>query len=326
MIALLGLSMAMISPHKPHLVPKFVQGQLDVLDARMHNVEFKNTPASDALKTLFDWAKLKYWVSPDVDLNTPISLKLQDAKFEIVLQNVLAQLGCTYRYEHDELTILTREPISSVPAPDEPMAKFFPTDATSSVTVKNVHLFMSPKQTMGGTFHMLDEAVQSARFYASDLWAYGSDGFAIVLPFETIDPKGVPLSDRYVNGSTERFSFSIPYLSKIGFSKLSDFFAKSRGNSDHDYRIIVLTFCEKSSVPHASADLVEVLRESYSRDLPLAARNKKWNQTPLITAYVYEFRRPSGQRLAVLLKPGQSKISARRHLVLAGLWSEKELR
>ncbi len=318
MIAVLGISLALMMPGLPAIhmpLPMPVQG--DVLDTIIPSFVCKDEDARAVLKRLFGGVHQKYWVSPEVELMGTITLKLDNTKFELVLQHVLNQVGFTYRYDKGAFLILDRGDNYGDPGPPEDLREFSPRDSTSRFVIKNSGLFMAPRRTVGGTFNLMTEAMEAAGFESWSEWSYGSFGFAIVLPIEAIDQTGVPLRDR--------FSLDISYLPKFNFSKLAELFATGYNNLDRDYRMIVLSAKNDLNVTGGQPKRDKLWRYPGVKGLPYEFRLSKWKKEPEVTAYVYEFRRQNGSHLANLLKPGQSKISARQHLVLAGLWTEKEL-
>ena len=57
--------------------------------------------------------------------------------------------------------------------------------------------------------------------------------------------------------------------------------------------------------------------------MPEAFLKRKWATDPTLTVLVYEFRPDSTRTVSVLLKPGESRIGARAHVVGSGLWTAK---
>lgn len=82
--------------------------QGDILDHKISSAEYQNSDLREVLKTLFKEVSASYSIPPDIQGS--ITLSMKDAKFELVLQNVLAQVGATYRYEGGVFVILKREP------------------------------------------------------------------------------------------------------------------------------------------------------------------------------------------------------------------------
>ncbi len=82
--------------------------QGDILDHKISSAEYQNSDLREVLKTLFKEVNASYSIPPDIQ--GQITLSMKDAKFELVLQNVLAQVGATYRYEGGVFVILKREP------------------------------------------------------------------------------------------------------------------------------------------------------------------------------------------------------------------------
>ena len=82
--------------------------QGDILDHKISSAEYQNSDLREVLKTLFKEVNASYSIPPDIQ--GQITLSMKDAKFELVLQNVLNQVGATYRYEGGVFVILKREP------------------------------------------------------------------------------------------------------------------------------------------------------------------------------------------------------------------------
>jgi type II secretory pathway component GspD/PulD (secretin) len=72
-------------------------GQGNFLEQRIESFEFKNVKSRQVLKSLFKSVNASYWIIPEIDGEVTISKK--NATFELVLQNVLAQINATYHYE-----------------------------------------------------------------------------------------------------------------------------------------------------------------------------------------------------------------------------------
>ena len=316
MVLALGLTMAMMASRP-------IVTQDDLLDKIIPSIDVTNIPLHELLERLFTDAKSKYRVEPGIDQNTPITLKIDHAKFELVLQNVLAQVGATFRYEGKNFKIIDRREYFGISRLDYKIAEFLPGSETSKCRLSNPVQFLTPKRTIGGTLDLLLESARNAGFDSWSVMSYGRSGFALHMPFESIDQNGKPLPKDDIGRPVGRFSFDMPYLSKYGFDKLNELFGKGYANRDHDFRMIVLTFRPNSPF---LANRKIVMKEFDQALLPEAVQRERWKSNPVVTAFIYEFRRPPGQRLAILLKPGQSKISARQHLILAGLWTDKELR
>jgi hypothetical protein len=302
----LGLSLTI-------LLSQPITTQGDILDKIIPNIDVKDANAIDVLKNLLKDVHMKMWVSPEIELAGKITLKLHNAKFEVVLQHILNQVNFTYMYLDHTFLFLPREGPGWDPAPPVDLPIFQSKGFTSKYSIKNSNLFLTPKKTMGGTFDLLTEATRSANFEWWDEWSYGSCGFAITLAFEAIDQRGAPLPHSRLT------NFNLRYLSKFGMARLPELFASGFGNQDKDYRMIVLTASDSSSKS------TRPWRYPGIKGLPYDFQIKHWNKSPEVTAFIYEFRRQNGNQLATLLKPGQSKISARQHLILSGLWTDNEL-
>jgi hypothetical protein len=86
--------------------------QGDILDHQISSAEYQNSDLREVLKTLFKEVNASYSIPPDIQGS--ITLSMKNAKFELVLQNVLNQVGATYRYEGGVFVILKREPTGPV--------------------------------------------------------------------------------------------------------------------------------------------------------------------------------------------------------------------
>jgi hypothetical protein len=85
--------------------------QGDILDHKILSAEYQNSDLREVLKTLFREVGASYSISADVQ--GAVTLVMKDQKFELVLQNVLAQVGATYRYEGGTFVIIKREVITT---------------------------------------------------------------------------------------------------------------------------------------------------------------------------------------------------------------------
>ena len=317
----LALSMAMVTPRIGVTLQQQVSGvfpqYLDKITPNWEGVNFDfRTTVTELLKQL----DVKFWLSPGVDGQITGSFK--QAKLSTVLEKFCIQVGGGFQQIGDTVRIYGRGDFDHYDQ-NHNYYNFAACTPSSQVTITRPELFLSPKQTKGGTFDMLTEAVHLAGYKSLDLMSSGNTGFAIALPFETIDANGAWIETRQRGrpSKMDRFHFKLSYLPRLGTSRLSELFASAIDNEDMDYRMIVLVATTDFEIsPPQPLNRVE-------SDMTLSKnfRYQKWAKPPTLTAYVYEFRRPPGQPLGVLVKPGQSKISARQHLILAGLWTEKEL-
>lgn len=80
--------------------------QGDILDQKIGSVDYQNADVREVLKTLFKNANANY--SIDQWIQGSVTLSMKDSKFELVLQNVLAQVNATYRYEGGMFLIVKR--------------------------------------------------------------------------------------------------------------------------------------------------------------------------------------------------------------------------
>lgn len=318
MIAILGLSIAITMPRFP--ASKFSRmtiAQGDVLDKVIPVFDVADLDFRKALKELFSIASVKFAIEPG--LEGKVTLNMRNAKFELVLQNICSQANVTYRYEFKTFMIIARDnSIISDPAPRQPLPKYDAKGATSSYPIRNSRPFLTPRRTKGGTYDLLNEALSVAGFYPYGVCSYGESGFALVLPIETIDKEGHALPDNF------RFRFNQPKNVWNGPDEVQRTISDRIVGPDHDFRLIVLTISDDQKKSRSRA-FEAVMKEYEGSGISWYDRRQMWSGNLKLKAYTYEFRRQKGSRLATLLKPGQSKISARRHLVLSGLWSEKEL-
>ena len=317
--------MAMLASPPPIQLPPKSTHLDEILGRIIPNFEGISVDFRTTLTELFRTLGVKVWISPE--LEGKISLSMKQVKFEFLLQNFCAQVNATYRYERDTFLIVERSDRSEFnSANSRKLYSFAPGFPSSQVSISQKSLFLSPKQTKGGTYDLLMESIKTAGFKLDCSRSYGKTGFAIVLPFEAIDTAGYPYVGSTKSAHRQRFDFSMPYLPLFEMSKLGELFATAWGNFDHDYRLIIVAATTDATGPNGQSMQSQLSHFKDEIELPEEFRTEKWAKTPTVTAFIYEFRRPPGQRLAVLLKPGESKISARQHLILAGLWTEKELR
>ncbi|HLO97967.1 MAG TPA: hypothetical protein VK171_05170, partial [Fimbriimonas sp.] len=84
--------------------------QSEILDQIIPSAEYQSADLREALRALFKQVNANYSIAPDIQGQVTISMK--NAKFELVLQNVLAQVGATYRYEGGVFIIVKKEVVS----------------------------------------------------------------------------------------------------------------------------------------------------------------------------------------------------------------------
>ena len=325
MVLALGLSIAMMAPPPLIQLPQQSTHLDEILGRIIPNFEGINVEFRTTLTELFKTLGVKVWISPE--LEGKISLSMRGVKFDLLFHNFCAQVNATFRYERDTFLIVKRSDSSEgIGGTSRQVCSFAPGFPSSQVSISQRSLFLSRKQTKGGSYDLLMESIKTAGFKLSGIRSYGKTGFAIVLPFESIDKAGKPYVGSTKSFHRQRFDFSMPYLQSFEMSKMGELFANTWDNLDHDYRLIVIAATNDVTGPN---DQTSQNQRSHFKDdigIPEDFRAEKWANTPTVKAFVYEFRRPAGQHLAVLLKPGQSEISARRHLIMSGLWTEKELR
>ena len=290
------------------------------LDQIAPNLEGEMTNFRSTVTGLMKQLDVKYWLDPGLDGQITFSFK--QSRLSDVLTNLCTQVGGDFQVVGDTVRIYGRGAYDHYDQ-DRNYYRFAPCTPTLTMNFSKSELYVSPKQTKGGTYDTLYEAIHLAGYKTMNLMSYGESGFAIVLPFETIDADGVPFVKRKGArpSNKSRFHFKLPYLPKLGMARLEELFAGGYDNENLDYRVIVLAVTADSKVSSPSP----LKPGEGDAVLDLAFRDQKWPRVPTLTAFVYEFRRPSGARMATLLKPGMSKLSAGQHLILAGLWTTKEL-
>jgi len=99
MVVALAMTTACMAP--------LASAQGDILDHMINSAEYQNSDLREVLKTLFKEVNASYSIPPDIQGS--ITLSMKNAKFELVLQNVLGQVGATYRYEGGVFVIVKRE-------------------------------------------------------------------------------------------------------------------------------------------------------------------------------------------------------------------------
>ena len=109
MVVALAMTTACMTP--------LAMAQGDILDHQISSAEYQNSDLREVLKTLFKEVNASYSIPPDIQGS--ITLSMKNAKFELVLQNVLNQVNATYRYEGGVFVILRREPIGDPKGPDD---------------------------------------------------------------------------------------------------------------------------------------------------------------------------------------------------------------
>lgn len=287
--------------------------QGDILDRVINEYSVSNVPVREALEKLSKISPFRYWIQPDLDGKVTFACK--GKKFELVLQGILVQANLTYRYEYGRFVLVPRTPMIGDPGYVE-FPRIKPAGYTSRYTFTNNRLFLTPKKSILGTVELLKEAVYRKEFYDFQFWAYGKEGFAMLLPFEEIDTKGNPTPKEFPQ------HFSMPYLKTFGFENLTKLFTQHYRAEGHDYRAILLTV-DVEPLNEAVGNHSKP-REGYTGGT-LDLSYEQWSKEPEINAFVYEFRRKPDQLVGELIKEGGSKISAKQHLLLSGLWTEEEL-
>ena len=82
--------------------------QDNILDKVIQSAEYQQADIREALKTLFRQVDANYSILPEVQGTVTINMK--NARFELVLQNLLNQVNATFRYEAGVFVIVPRPP------------------------------------------------------------------------------------------------------------------------------------------------------------------------------------------------------------------------
>ncbi|HLP00356.1 MAG TPA: hypothetical protein VK171_17295 [Fimbriimonas sp.] len=281
------------------------QDSFEFLDQKIPLIEFAGVDVRHAFIQLFSMIDREVIVDPDV--TGSVTLRLKDHRLELAIQNMCAMNNLTYTTLGKAIHVMRRgDQFIADPEPPRRANLFQPRGYTSRIEIKDSKLFLSPLRTRGGTTDVLNEALRIAGFRKMRFNRFGSSGFAVILPFESIDAKGKTKPDR--------FEFDPHFYYDFDQTKLVSYFAGSHYNKGKDFRLIVLTFDDGSNLKLGDDKQIQ---DAY---LPHNYEVMKWQKTPKAWAYVYEFRRKEGNKMATLLKSGESKISAKQHLSQAGLW------
>jgi hypothetical protein len=159
-----------------------------------------------------------------------------------------------------------------------------------------------------------------ARAGITDWSAYGigDDGFAIAARMESINDDGrpLPIPNRWSVQPIRTTTFDIAEILRRAFSA-----APGR------YRIIALLVTSRPVTQGAAADAATLTRlpDAGAGRLPPSLATSPAPQAD-IEALVYEFFRPSPADAIRLVTSAESRLTARAHLVAAGLWNENDLR
>ncbi|MBS1703374.1 MAG: hypothetical protein JST12_17055 [Armatimonadetes bacterium] len=105
MVIALAMTTACMAP--------LAHAQGDILDHEIKSAEYQNADLREVLKTIFKEVNASYSIPPDIQGS--ITLSMKNAKFELVLQNVLGQVDATYRYEGGVFVIVKRESTNPIP-------------------------------------------------------------------------------------------------------------------------------------------------------------------------------------------------------------------
>ena len=91
--------------------------QDNILDKVIASAEYQQADIREALKTLFRQVDANYSILPEVQGTVTINLK--NARFELVLQNLLNQVNATFRYEAGVFVIVPRPAENTGLPPDD---------------------------------------------------------------------------------------------------------------------------------------------------------------------------------------------------------------
>jgi hypothetical protein len=302
-------------------------GNPPVVDVRdkLITITFDQIDVRDALKQLFQSVDKPYIVEPTVQ--GKISVLLKDHPLEQTIKMVLDQVNATYTVENGVYVCVLKKtrPLDAttpykrwVVLPD-----FKPGQYSTSYSVPNKPLFMSPHQTMGGTFDLLAESVKVAGYTSKTLFSYGKNGFAIVLPPELIGKDGHRVdSHRLPRDLGNRWLLE---------GKVADEWRAAGGRANSTYRIITLLVTADPILSDGLSSKANWNLSSINPTLPESVRSQKWTSAPTLTVLVYEYRNAGDSSKAegstfILLKTGESKISAVDHVVASGLWTAEQLK
>ncbi len=221
-------------------------------------------------------------------------------------------------YEHQSLT---RVAFQTIPA-TIPQFPWPPPRATVTLRLPDSLVAIPGQDSLGTVFDRLRMALKRVDVGWWSVYAIGPNGFAVVTRMEAIDADGRPKpgAARWSGLSaqeTPRFSGIGDYLKAL-FSARPGF-----------YRVIVFAVTDRPSGQTADGHGLrpreaEILVAGGSDQLPAAMRAIPLETDGRCIALIYEFERPSESDSARFVP--RAEIGALQHLMLAGLWTEEQLR
>lgn len=276
-------------------------------------VHLKSAEVRAAIKQLFNEVGAEYDIAPEIQ--GTVNVDLQNVAFDVALKALLDEMDATFRVEPGRYVLVKNDRVG----PDLTSfswnwraTDFWPRAYSGSYEVRNKRLFMTPHRTIGGTYDLLQEAAIMAGFDYWSVMSYGDDGFALVLPMETIRKDGLPLAGE------DRFRLSMYHPDEV-----AEAVQKAGPASNLRNRVLVLVVSTEPIRPDGLKAPRQRMWSEYNQTLSVADRRRVWDKDPKLTVLVYSFR--AGPTTPVLVKPGESKISAKAHVIGAGLWTKKQL-
>ena len=113
------------------------KAQDNILDKVIQSAEYQQADIREALKTLFRQVDANYSILPEVQGTVTINLK--NARFELVLQNLLNQVNATFRYEAGVFVIVPRPvDISTGPEVDPQTTTTTPPKITRKIYIRSM--------------------------------------------------------------------------------------------------------------------------------------------------------------------------------------------
>jgi hypothetical protein len=287
-------------------------------------ISFEQVDLRDALKKLFKVVNVSYSVEPS--LQGKISVDLKGVPFDKALQRVLDQVKGTFTVEAGIYMIVSTDLKSSdeflgitrVVLPD-----FQPGHYSESYVIQNKALYLPSQRTMGSTYDLLAETVRVAGYPTKTLYSYGKDGFAFVLPVELIRKDGQPVADRRDHSHLGN--------GWIYQGQVANQWQPLSSPANSSFRAIVLIITPSSIRPDGPVISANWNLPVLDATLPESVRLQKWTTDPTLTVLIYEYKAEGGNAKtrslkAILLKPRESKISAKEHILGSRLWTSKQLK
>jgi hypothetical protein len=173
---------------------------------------------------------------------------------------------------------------------------------------------------LGAVFDGLRTALGRAEITDWSVYGIGDDGFAIAARMESIRDDGRPIP------SPNRWSVE-PTPNTVTFS-LAEILRRAFNASPGRYRITVLAFTPRPITADAPADETTTRRlpEGGAGQLPPSLRSVPAPSARDVEALIYEFFRASPVENLQIVSTENSRLTAKQHLVGAGLWAENDLR